>query len=1770
MTDPQHHDNKPSHPPPVKTRTPLLSNIGDQLAKAARRLSMNSSSSSNSSQQLSQQSSSESGRATSPDVRRKRNSGLLSPSSSNESNNINSKKNEKSKKSDLFNMKFRSANTSQQQLASSPSSPHPPRPQSPTPGNSLGPPTPSKETFWRGLGLSRQAVCTEDDYRLLNQRTGPQHEQGQEQEQQQPPQTRPTGVSHPTPPPLPVSTASGPEKKTAHASLPPPPTPSVAFSSSSSVSSSVPVKEGAKAKPIHDTTRAGGHRGEDMYLGQSTNTLVHHGHRHDGTANSSSYIKGCESKVRDDAQKDIPVAQAQPTSTHFSVAPMSKNNHHTHTNTNTNTMSQDLSSLSISSLQETESLHSDRSLIMEDAFEVYESYSIASSNTNSIIGSLRLGLRPHSEQDLYSLSNTSSAALSPSKAPLSALERIQLEQKRRSQEQERLAERILPSGKSKGVPTPRALPTREIPRELMPTQPYQVAPLPLPSPTQQFQQEPGPMVAAIHDAAMYDQLLTLASGPNRPRLPSQIEWQRGFEELRQKRKEQAAATNSVGRQNSTGSRHSQESSDGKSRRHSMPDMPHGQREDRDRRGDAFRNPMLVNQSGGACVSGGGGGGGGGKRRSGYEDREQQLQQPPIQQQSILESQVMDTSAIPRLVSTPDVGPPKAKKKGVSNKRPEISVPDQYIPRDDAGRRVASPVDNAPDKDAVDMAFDEMLASLSLPAGTRAQLESLPKDRKWAMLQSNDANPSLYHTPETMPPQFFVDALLEYSGKRKRLSKDQYQQQKQSSTGVPSSGASTKPTGKWRNQSATNPSVDLQQQSLQQQLLSMLGKNERRILEEREQVLKKLRVLIRNGSIRWTGEFIKAGGPRALLEFGKYVQRTEENKLGQRDRLLHQIVQCIKAIVPLEGGITSLVQESLFYSLMRTLSILEAPVLATKSKDSSTLLGNSPTSGTKVKTGFFAMGPGNRTRSSSIPKPMPTRFGYQLSFQSTPALTADQIPTFSNSTAAVNILTAILSRVPELRDSVLKESIADPVSLATTNKWVGDTNWTYSEWISYLKEILHLCGIESLPILTGSSSGTASSTITPVGAGLASMGSGVSGSSLSIFSLDMRRRRHTSSSPAPTPSGGIKYDAEEDREVLAYLTAHLELVSKLMFDMHMSSPVLAFAKSVKESQLGELLERLRSQYIRDQSLSAQVEDILIQLSMIPSTTRLDASLLARELPIIPPMEAYNHSQYHHQQHHVEQSLQPRPSSQQCYNSLKTEAKYDASLKIDTPLRSSSMDAFSRHPSTHSNQGRNDASRVQTKVKVSLSSPSQNGDNSPKTRKAPGVGQTDANNTGLAKQISIKRVSEMSQDGRATPEEYRPRSSTPSKGNRRPSSTDSATPSALGSRLPVVPPKSKHRPMSQDPKELFTRSESPLVNESDLFKQHHRRQTLDVLTSRSPDRESKKDEILTSSPRSVNTFGHGRRSSLNHNNSLAGLQDTCTESSSSSSSGGANSRRNSGQNTQTDRQTMILDAPIPPYLRAHQPSLSTDESSSCSSTTSSGFTATSASSVSPPSTQTRKHSLLVAATEGENLTSVGSKLQAAITRSDTRSSSSKDTSQYNDVDFDIQIHQNVVRQLASSSSKQYLSSDQIPGSIEASDPKVLMAPIIVPEDMALVREQYIQSQISGIVLPPFEMNNKDLVGVTMMMNQPSLGGGVQRNSSSGSSAGGGHHHNYNRAQLPPQPQVLVPFSGGSSPGMAPHLPQKAGARRVSGNSASHIPVLTMSANSSVGDEALWMAQ
>jgi len=176
---------------------------------------------------------------------------------------------------------------------------------------------------------------------------------------------------------------------------------------------------------------------------------------------------------------------------------------------------------------------------------------------------------------------------------------------------------------------------------------------------------------------------------------------------------------------------------------------------------------------------------------------------------------------------------------------------------------------------------------------------MSKERKLAMLQSNDASQHLSQTTQTVPPQFFVDTLLEFAGRREHATPNQRRlmnlqigsQPSLIATGQGKVGGATKPLGLWKNLSTTNigqidSSVQHPQSQLlptfQQHLASLMNRNgsevneqEKRSMDEREQVLKKLRVLIRNGSIRWTGEFIKAGGPMALIEYCHQIQKTQE-------------------------------------------------------------------------------------------------------------------------------------------------------------------------------------------------------------------------------------------------------------------------------------------------------------------------------------------------------------------------------------------------------------------------------------------------------------------------------------------------------------------------------------------------------------------------------------------------------------------------------------------------------------------------------------------------------------------------------------------------------------------------------------------------------------------------------------------------------------------------------------------------------------------------------
>lgn len=232
--------------------------------------------------------------------------------------------------------------------------------------------------------------------------------------------------------------------------------------------------------------------------------------------------------------------------------------------------------------------------------------------------------------------------------------------------------------------------------------------------------------------------------------------------------------------------------------------------------------------------------------------------------------------------------------------------------------------------------------------------------------------------------------------------------------------------------------------------------------------------------------------------------------------------------------------------MRSLAITESPVLGPSSESR------------QVRPGFISGAATTdyqqqqRQRSSSIPKPLPARMTGNQTFQSSPApLSLDQIPTFSNAQASVGILAAILAREPELRDRILKETVADDIIGGARGAFGDEADehlWTYSRWIGYLSELLQMCGVSTIedasdsPIAKEQPIGKAKPTqgmpskVSSVASGLSFLSTSPTGatSGLSLFSLEnMKRRRHTSATATST-SPPLKYEAGEDREVISFL------------------------------------------------------------------------------------------------------------------------------------------------------------------------------------------------------------------------------------------------------------------------------------------------------------------------------------------------------------------------------------------------------------------------------------------------------------------------------------------------------------------------------------------------------------------------------------------------------------------------------------------------------------
>ncbi|KAF9973824.1 hypothetical protein BGZ73_002934 [Actinomortierella ambigua] len=740
---------------------------------------------------------------------------------------------------------------------------------------------------------------------------------------------------------------------------------------------------------------------------------------------------------------------------------------------------------------------------------------------------------------------------------LSALERLQIRQRRATQEQQRLADQVLPPTTAEEKRAISGmLPTREMAIESIPAlQQHQLyrhreealmSPVSPPRPPERPFSPTPPSIASQQsapqpdagahdqsnpvdsDSAKLDQLLSSIPGPNRPKLPTQLEWQRNLQQLIQQQHEDTQLSSKA------------------SRRQSQPTPREAQQLQRQQQQQVqgghlkqSKKPYKLNANGGLAWS-----------LAHLEGGDSEDEDSKSRRHSMPEMLPPHLKSSPQLhqpqqfSATPEPGQPHARKNerlnfaqgvgvvrdngnnqnkrrsglewvlqpdladGQARSRPGSGIEGTAYPSQNPGPgsdgrpRSSASKSTLSEKDALDQAFENMLISLSISEAAREKLHQLPKDHKWAMVQANDTHPALYDTPDTLPPTYFIEALQSYipststrpgttvSGKDNQVNSKVKQSRRHSSSASTSSALSAHDAilqnRKRSNSTTMGSSMQIAgaqsfssspPRPLAQSISQLLGgtKSEKKVLEEREQVLQKLRILIRNGSVRWSKEFFRVGGASALLEFSNYIACSEETKYGQKERLLYQSIQCIKSMVASEEGAVALRMESQFFLLLRKLVLLDytlsSPSVLIKDKQgrpqspafsrpmSPTAMFYSTNNNSSSKLNLRPTSPTpwgqpmgrTRSRSGSIPKPLSTLSlipvgGSKVNLHAGTAINSDKrrsssgqqqqqgppvvmaemlLSGLSNIQGALSILLTLLTKFPELKEAVLRETVANP-------------------------------------------------------------------------------------------------------------------------------------------------------------------------------------------------------------------------------------------------------------------------------------------------------------------------------------------------------------------------------------------------------------------------------------------------------------------------------------------------------------------------------------------------------------------------------------------------------------------------------------------------------------------------------------------------------------------------------------------------------------------------
>ncbi|EIW84307.1 hypothetical protein CONPUDRAFT_120069 [Coniophora puteana RWD-64-598 SS2] len=278
---------------------------------------------------------------------------------------------------------------------------------------------------------------------------------------------------------------------------------------------------------------------------------------------------------------------------------------------------------------------------------------------------------------------------------------------------------------------------------------------------------------------------------------------------------------------------------------------------------------------------------------------------------ILPSKRLSTSDFTMVTAPPATAPVNGKENwpsdGATNYKP--SKPVLYkgtTKKNEKAKLVRASVDKPEEPLVTEQAFDKLLDDLQIPTSLRPKLIGMDSTVKAAMIKSSHTviakpPPSPPHTPRTLrkahsseslvsPPRpggFYNPTigtstadLSSHTSHERGVSIDIMRTMSRADGALVTSSDFAKPKDKLKSLTPVK-------------LCSILSGNSSTELDV--EVVKKLRLLLRNESASWSEEFMRVGGYNALLTRLNEILEVEWREEQHGDKVLHELLRCFKAL-----------------------------------------------------------------------------------------------------------------------------------------------------------------------------------------------------------------------------------------------------------------------------------------------------------------------------------------------------------------------------------------------------------------------------------------------------------------------------------------------------------------------------------------------------------------------------------------------------------------------------------------------------------------------------------------------------------------------------------------------------------------------------------------------------------------------------------------------------------------------------------------------------------